>query len=221
MKFLRFKTAGDADGYLSIELKAVGEAGKFSGIASIYGVEDLGGDIVDKGAFTKTVAENPQIPILWMHDQKEVIGVGQVKEWQGKLMIDASLDMEDPAAQKAFRKMKAGLIKGLSIGYKTIKSTYQTVEDKLIRHIQELKLYEVSVVTFPMLPAAQVTRTKQQEERDGEALRLLQETNSALLTRVEALEAKAEPPLTKTEPVDDHSAAALDAAKKILDALGQ
>ncbi len=59
-----------------------------------------------------------------------------------------------------------------------------------------------------MLPAAQVTRTKQDEQRD-EKFRALEAQNSALIARVEALEAKAkEPPLPNDEPVDDHSAVA-------------
>jgi HK97 family phage prohead protease len=194
------------DNYLSLELKEVTDKGEFSGIASVYGIEDLGGDVVDKGAFTKTVSENPTIPILWQHDSHEVIGQGQVKEWQGKLMLTGTLDMEDPTAQKAFRKMKSRMITGLSIGYQAVKSTYQEVEDKFIRHLQEVKLHEVSVVTFPMLPEAQVTRTKQVE--NDKEIHALKQQNSALIARVEALEAKAtEPPVSNREPVPDHSAA--------------
>jgi Escherichia/Staphylococcus phage prohead protease len=188
------------DNYFSFEIKEVGDAGEFTGIASVYGVEDLGGDIVDKGAFTKTVSENPTIPILWQHQSGEVIGQGEVKESQGKLMISGKLDMEDATAQKAFRKMKNGMIRGLSIGYKSVKSTFEELEDRFIRHLQEVKLFEVSIVTFPMLPAAQITRTKQQEEESERKF-------SALVARVEALEAKvSEPPSPTPEPVDDHSA---------------
>ena len=75
-------------------------------------------------------------------------------------MLDAQLDMEDPCAANAFRKMKNGLVKGLSIGFSAIKTSWEEIEGKMIRHIGELKLWEVSVVTFPALPAAQVTRVK-------------------------------------------------------------
>ncbi len=146
------------------ELKEVNEDGTFVGIASIYGVEDLGGDIIDKGAFKKTISENPTIPILWQHMSSEVIGQGSVKEWQGKILLDGKLDLEDPTAVKAYRKMKGGLIKGLSIGFNTVKSTWEDIEGRMVRHISELKLWEVSVVTFPMLTEAQVTRVKNAEE---------------------------------------------------------
>lgn len=152
------------------ELKEVKEDGTFHGVASVYGVEDLGGDIIDKGAFHKTIAENPTVPILWQHKSDEVVGQGTVKEWQGKILLDASLDLEDPVALKAYKKMKAGLIKGLSIGFSTIKHAWEEVEGRSIRHISELKLWEVSIVTFPMLPQARVERVKSADESRIEAL---------------------------------------------------
>lgn len=152
------------DHYPFFEIKEVNDDGTFTGIASQYGVEDLGGDIIDKGAFSKTIAENPGIPILWQHDSREVIGEGTVKEWQGKLLLTGQLDLEDPTAQKAYSKLKRKLIRGLSIGYTAVKSTWEEIKEgdvhKWIRHITELKLWEVSIVTFPMLPSAQVTRVK-------------------------------------------------------------
>jgi HK97 family phage prohead protease len=209
------------------ELKEVNEDGSFVGIASVYGVEDLGGDVVDKGAFKKTISENPSVPILWQHKADEVIGTGTVKEWQGKVLLEAKLDLDDATALKAYQKMKKGLIKGLSIGFNTVKSTWEEIEGRMIRHITELKLWEVSVVTFPMLPAAQVTRVKSAEE---EALTLrvkeLEEKFLALMaaksTPVEPEPAKAsEPPSEGNEPDALHSSlsAALDDWKQRISAL--
>lgn len=178
---------------LDFEFKADNpEEGTFTGIASVYGVEDLDGDIIDKGAFTKTISENPVVPILLEHDSRDIIGEGTVSEWQGKIMLKGKLDLDDPVAEKAFQKMKKKLRKGLSIGFTTIKSTWQEVEGRMVRHIQELKLWEVSSVLFPALPAAQITRTKQADE----------EIN-ALKQRISALEAKIatlEPPQRTPEP---------------------
>lgn len=150
------------------EIKEVSEDGSFTGIASVYGIEDLGGDVIDKGAFNKTIAENPVVPILWQHKADEVIGEGRVREWQGKVYIDGQLDMDDPMAQKAYGKLKRKLVKGLSIGFNAIKSKWEEVEQRSVRHITELKLWEVSVVTFPALPAAQVTRVKSAREEELE-----------------------------------------------------
>lgn len=185
---------------LFLEVKEIGEDGSFTGIASVYGVEDLGGDIIEKGAFKKTVAENPEVVILWQHDPSEVIGKGKVREEGSKIMLDAKLDLEDPIGQKAHRKLKSKLIKGLSIGFQTIKSKWEELEEegksRLIRRIQELKLWEVSVVTFPMLPQAQVTRVKNADEVEARIARLEDE--------IKALQAAKgtpqEPPKTEEPP---------------------
>lgn len=165
--------------HFTCEIKEVSENGTFTGIASVYGVEDLTGDVIDKGAFTKTVNESAVIPILWQHDSREVIGAGRLREWQGKLYVDAALDMDDATAQKAYNKLKRKLIKGLSIGFTAVKTKWEEIESRSIRHITEAKLWEVSVVTFPALPAAQVTRVKSAREEELER-------------RIAALEAKFE-----------------------------
>jgi len=196
---------------LFVEVKEVTPDGTFHGIASVYGVEDLGGDMIEPGAFTKTLSENPTVPILWQHDAHEVIGSGTLKEWQGKIIIDAQLDMDDPTAQKAHRKLKARLIKGLSIGFQTIKATFQDIvadgASKMIRRVQELKLWEVSIVTFPMLPQAQVTRVK---SADADArLKALEDKVSALsaanATQVTEPAKVEEPQSTTPEPAAGHS----------------
>jgi HK97 family phage prohead protease len=193
------------------ELKEVNEDGTFVGIASVYGVEDLGGDVIDKGAFKKTISENPSIPILWQHKRDEVIGMGTVKEWQGKILLEGALDLEDPMAHKAYGKMKRKLIKGLSIGFSTIKNFLEEVEGRTIRHISELKLWEVSIVTFPMLPQAQVSRVKSAEE-DAARIKQLEDQLSALQAKQDATPVAPEPvqaeePHTQqsTEPAKVHS----------------
>jgi hypothetical protein len=199
---------------LVCELKSVADNGTFEGIASAYGIEDLDGDVIDKGAFTKTISENPTVRILWQHQQTVVIGSGEVSEWQGKIRIKGQLDMEDPDAVKAHRKMKLKLITGLSIGFQTVKSTWEEVESRMVRHIGELKLWEVSVVTFPALPMAQVTRTKSAE---AERIARLESQVSALQaaaasggsTTAEAAGKEGQGAATQTqEPDEVHSAAA-------------
>lgn len=184
------------------ELKEVNEDGTFVGVASVYGVEDLGGDIVDKGAFKKTISENPVVPILWQHKSDEVIGEGSVKEWQGKVLLEGKLDLEDTTAQKAYGKMKRRLVKGLSIGFSTIKSTWEEVEGRMVRHISELKLWEVSVVTFPMLPAAQVTRVKSAEDQEAR-IKQLEGEKAQLEQQVQALQAKQATPTPEPAPVEE------------------
>jgi hypothetical protein len=139
-----------------LDIKEVTDEGKFVGMASVYGNTDLGGDVVERGAFAKTLQENPVIPILWHHDAKEAIGHGTLRSTRDGLEVAGELDMLDPTAQKALRKMKLGLSKGLSIGF-------QSIQDEIkngVRHLKEIKLWEVSVVTFPMNILAFVTGVK-------------------------------------------------------------
>lgn len=142
---------------LPFEVKDVTAEGKFSGMASVYGEVDLGGDVVERGAFAKTITENPTIPVLWQHKSDEVIGSGTLSNKRDGLAIEGTLDMEDPTAQKAYRKLKLGLMKGLSIGFNSVSDEIKNG----VRHLKEVKLWECSIVTFPMLPSAQVTSLKQ------------------------------------------------------------
>jgi uncharacterized protein len=199
------------------EVKEVAEDGTFTGIASVYGVEDLEGDVIDKGAFSKTISENPVVPILWQHDSREVIGEGKVREWQGKIYIDGQLDLDDPTAAKAYGKLKKKLMKGLSIGFSAVKTKWEEIEARSIRHITELKLWEVSVVTFPALPAAQVMRVKSPREEAlekrlaamEEKLKLIADPTPGEVTTPDPVDARlsAEPEATKQTPITDHSAA--------------
>lgn len=182
---------------LQLEIKEVKESGTFSGIAAVCGTEDLGGDVIDKGAFRKTINDNPIVPVLWQHKSDEVIGEGTLSEWQGRLLLKGKLDMDDPTAQKAHRKMMNGLVKGLSIGFQTIKSTWEDIEGRMIRHIQEMKLWEVSVVTFPMMPQAQVTRVKSADVE--ERVKRIEEQVSALSVRISTPASNLEPEPRKTK----------------------
>jgi uncharacterized protein len=198
------------------EVKEVAEDGTFTGIASVYGVEDLDGDVIDKGAFSKTISENPVVPILWQHDSREVIGEGKVREWQGKIYIDGQLDLDDPTASKAYGKLKKKLMKGLSIGFTAVKTKWEEIETRSIRHITELKLWEVSVVTFPALPAAQVMRVKSPREEAlekrlaamEEKLKLIADPTPGEVPTSDPVDARlsAEPEAKEQTPAKDHSA---------------
>jgi HK97 family phage prohead protease len=141
----------------AFELKSLNDDGSFVGVASVYGNKDLGGDVVDKGAFTKTLQERgSRVPILWQHDQKQPIGYGELVDTPTGLKISGKLTLAVAKAAEAHALMKDDVITGLSIGYDTIKHKYEGGA----RHLQELKLYEVSLVTFPMNEDARVSDVK-------------------------------------------------------------
>lgn len=132
------------------------------GYASRFGQKDQGGDIVQKGAFTASLSRLAQsgtrVKMLWQHDQKCPIGVwDEVFEDNNGLFVRGRLLTGVALAQEAADLVRNRALDGLSIGYKTLKSTKNSAGQRVLT---ELDLWEVSLVTFPMLTSARIA-TKQ------------------------------------------------------------
>jgi HK97 family phage prohead protease len=146
----------------NLKIKSLDDAGTFVGMGAVYNNVDLGGDLIEPGAFTRTLSAGKKFPVLWQHKTDEPIGFCQITDTREGLQVNGTLELSDPTARKAFTFMKAGVIKGLSIGYDTIQATY----DGDVRHLTELKLWEISCVTFPMNESAVVTGVKSLTDAD-------------------------------------------------------
>lgn len=150
---------------LVFESKALGVAGEIEGYASIFGNVDQGGDVVEAGAFdagiVKAAREGRVIPMLWMHDQDEPIGIwtSMAEDRKGLKVAGRLLIEDDPLARRAHAHLKAGSLRGLSIGYR-VPPGGAVVDEKGNRHLKLVDLYEVSIVTLPMNPRAVVTGVK-------------------------------------------------------------
>jgi hypothetical protein len=108
--------------------------------------------------------------LLWQHNPNDPIGSVTVKDSPQGLMVEGQLLMSDPTAQKAYSFLSAGIIRGLSIGYETLKSA--VVDD--VRELSELRLWELSVCTFPMNELAGVTSIKaMSDDTRGEHLKAI------------------------------------------------
>jgi HK97 family phage prohead protease len=140
----------------SFKLKSLTDAGTFTGMGAVYNNVDLGGDRILPGAFTRTLSAGKKFPVLWQHDPSNPIGTCEITDTRDGLQVMGTLELSDPTAKKAYTFMKSGVIKGLSIGYDTIQANY----DGDVRNLTELKLWEISCVTFPMNESAQVTGVK-------------------------------------------------------------
>lgn len=151
---------------LPFEIKEVNDEGEFEGFASVYGNADLGGDIVEKGAFTRTIKARPTVAILWRHDAP--IGKGIIEDSEKGLKIRGKLTLAVTQAKDAHALMKDGVVKGLSIGFTAVKDE---VKDG-VRHLREVKLWEVSLTPFPMNEKALVTNVKEQKDFDEELNRI-------------------------------------------------
>ncbi len=147
------------------EVKELTEAGEVEGYASVFGVKDLGGDTVMRGAFAS--AEGKSVPMLWQHDPGQPIGVfKEVREDERGLFVKGNLVMGTAKGRETYELLKAEALKGISIGYRTKRFE----RDGNGRKLMELDLMEASAVTFPMLPEAQFTSVKNDMTvRDWEA----------------------------------------------------
>lgn len=128
------------------------------GYASYFGKRDKGGDIVQPGAYgacLKALASRRgSIKMLWQHDPGQPIGVwDEVREDDKGLYVKGRLLSDVAKGREAMALIGAGAIDGLSIGYRTIRAQKN---DKGQRLLSELELWEVSLVTFPMLSDARV-----------------------------------------------------------------
>jgi HK97 family phage prohead protease len=153
------------------EIKSVSESdGTFVGLASTYNNVDLGGDAVIPGAFTKTLrnAKGP-FPVLSSHDPREQIGYASLEDSHAGLVVKGKLVLHSEKARQAYALMKAGALRGLSIGYDAVRSV---IKDG-VRLLQEVKLYEVSTTAFPMNELATVTSVKDASDPVAQFRRVL------------------------------------------------
>jgi HK97 family phage prohead protease len=134
------------------------DGGWIEGLASVYGNLDEAMEIVDAGAFTRTLKNrNHKVPLLWQHRTDTPIGLANLKDSPKGLTMKAELNSDVRQAQEARSLAKQGVLGGLSIGYDVVKDTW----DKDVRHLKEVKLYEVSMVTFPANLEAQIVAVKE------------------------------------------------------------
>lgn len=141
---------------ISFEIKQLGDDGSFVGLASVYGNVDRHNDIVANGSFTRTVQQNGEVPILWQHDPTQPIGLGTLRDSVDGLIIEGQLNLDVARAKEAYSLLKQRAVKGLSIGYDPLQWRW----DGDIRVLEEMRLWEVSIVTFPANENAVVTRVK-------------------------------------------------------------
>ena len=139
---------------------------RIAGYASVFDVPDSGGDVVRRGAFARAVvaaaaagAGDVPVPLLWQHDAAHPIGrVDHLSEDSRGLRVIASLS-DTRVARDAAALLASKALTGLSFGYRVRAS----VPAGGARHLTDLELIEVSLVTFPMQRLARVVAVSPQE----------------------------------------------------------
>lgn len=147
--------------FAAADLSGIDGEGVFSGYASLFGTADLSGDLVMPGAFSRSLARRGAggIRMLYQHDPAEPIGVWtEIREDARGLFVRGRLMADVARGREVASLMRAGALDGLSIGFKTVKARPDRAAG--IRRLNEIDLWEISVVTFPMQPDARVSSVK-------------------------------------------------------------
>lgn len=145
-----------------LALGAVEASGLFEGYASLFGVADLGGDVVMAGAFADSLRRRgpARVKLLWQHDPAEPVGAWlSIEEDSRGLRVKGRLALEVARAREILALMRDGQVDGLSIGFRTQRATQDRKTG--LRRLHKIDLWEISLVTFPMLPQARVIALKQ------------------------------------------------------------
>jgi len=147
--------------FVDLVLDKVDTDGTFSGYASLFGEVDLGRDAVERGAFANSLRRRGAggIRMLYQHDPNEPIGTWtEVREDRRGLFVRGRLATDAARAREVLGLMRAGALDGLSIGFRTVRARRDAATG--VRRILEADLWEISVVTFPMLPGARIETVK-------------------------------------------------------------
>jgi hypothetical protein len=137
------------------EVKESEGAMTIEGYGSTFRNTDRGGDIVQRGAFVKSLVK--RMPkMLWQHDTRKVCGVWTEANEDSKGLYVKGSFVNTTLGRDSYELAKAGAIDTMSIGYSTNDCEY----DQKVRLIKEAELYEVSLVTFPMNEQAKIIAVK-------------------------------------------------------------
>ena len=132
------------------------------GYASRFGVRDLNDDVVAAGAFRDTLVSTGAkgVRMLYQHQVKSPVGVwDELREDAIGLYVRGRILDLNAEARMVGSLVKAGVVDGLSIGFRSVKSRKDSGS---LRVLTAVELWEISIVTFPMLPSARITAMREE-----------------------------------------------------------
>lgn len=163
--------------YSNLELRAEGDGKTLVGYAAVFDSpsEPLPWtEFVRSGAFTKTIKDGADVRLLIDHEgvplARTKSGTLKLNEDETGLRIEASLDDANPDAAKLLSAMRRGDISQMSFAFETVKDAWS--DDRRTRELREVRLYDVSVVTYPAYEQTMVQlRNKQSDNTDAATLK--------------------------------------------------
>ena len=145
--------------FSGLEVKQDGETNVIEGYASVFGNEDHVGDVVERGAFIKSIAE--RMPkMLWQHKMDKPIGVyTEIREDDRGLYVKGKL-ANTPLGNEVAELARMGAIDSMSIGYSIPQGGAEFDRQNDIRLLKQVDLFEISLVTFPANEQAKIISAK-------------------------------------------------------------
>ena len=146
---------------MTTELESARLDGRFSGYASVFGMVDQSKDSVERGAFLKSLRRKKpsDIRMLFQHDPDQPVGVwNRIEEDETGLYVEGKISTTTEKGREVISLMRDGALDGLSIGFKTVRAKISPSDG--VRKIFEVDLWEISIVTFPLLEQARVVDVK-------------------------------------------------------------
>lgn len=137
------KSFSVSPGAAAVKFRDGGDDLTFTAFVSRFGNVDSQGEVVDKGAFSKTLAERDEVPCVWSHmwsDPFNYIGVAKCSETDEGLYVEATLDGSNPTARQVHRLMQLGVIREFSFSA-NLEDWYVDSDD--VVHLAQLDLFEV------------------------------------------------------------------------------
>jgi hypothetical protein len=131
---------------------------EFEGYASLFGVPDASGDVVAPGAFAASLKMRglKRVRMLYQHFAHEPIGVWEQMREDGRgLYVKGRILTDIERGRDVLALLGQGALDGLSIGFRTKRARRDPATG--LRTLLEIELWEVSIVTFPLLTGSQVT----------------------------------------------------------------
>lgn len=138
--------------------------GEFTAYVSVYDNVDSYGDVVTKGAFSVTLADwkasGAPIPLYWGHNIADPdFNIGEIveaNEDERGLWVKARLDLDNPKSAQTYRLLKGRRVREMSFGFATVKASDAERDGRYVRQLDEVKLFEVSVVPVGANPDTEV-----------------------------------------------------------------
>lgn len=219
--------------YKNFEME-IAENGTVSGYFSTYDrVPDAYNQVVAPGAFDGTIKRRAEsghpYPLCWNHDLDQIIGAvypEDIKETDKGPYMEKAIFFDTPLAQEKRELVKSGVVFQFSFAYDVIKAGTTTIDGKKYEELQELELFEVSIVPIPANQLAVVTDVKASEPKSLESLTkadadLLNEAIGLLEELREKLDDEEEELLEVNEPSEEPKAVNSELIKALLDKINE